>query len=435
MKKLVFPVLALVLPVLVFASAFGTKALSPIGFKINKTDVYRLAQQIMYEYDSVDWTTQMRVNHYYNQEYPDMPDSMIVDFYDHENMQWVEGVYSAYATYNDFGHILEFNLSLGWEGIALKGVPQYDDQHRLTKFFTYTLEQGIEEWMPSSRLHIIYGAGTTFEVFGWDNPYDSEEEYDSYFRSMFIFDDAGRILEEISFASQDSLTWRHDGKSVYTYHPQDTTSGESFIEYIAVYLPLSYMMDSFDFPGKIIAQEWFWWSGDDWVPGSKDLTEFDDEIRKTVTTQYYRDGFMDEWIPDYRKLFTYDQNGNQAEQIDEYHYDNQFWPIEKVEFIWETYTSVTDPALAPVADLHINAYPVPFSDQVKIRLDSSSKAELKLRIYNARGQIVRQFSAPAGTTLTWDGRAQNGRPVASGIYYLRANQGNLKATSKILHIK
>jgi hypothetical protein len=196
-----------------------------------------------------------------------------------------------------------------------------------------------------------------------------------------------------------------------------------------------YMMDSFEFPGKITSEEWFGWTGDDWSPESKDITEFDDEVRKTVTTQYYYDTFLEEWITDYRKLYSYDQNGNQAEQIDQYYYENQFWPTEKIDFIWETYTSNADPIMLPTPELRILAYPVPFQDVVNISTESKSMQEIQLGIYNTRGQLVRKLAASAGQSLVWDGRNQSGSQVASGVYYLKANQGGLKATTKVLRIR
>ena len=53
--------------------------------------------------------------------------------------------------------------------------------------------------------------------------------------------------------------------------------------------------------------------------------------------------------------------------------------------------------------------------------------EIRLRIYNLSGQVVRVLHADvpgAGEhRITWDGRDQYGRPVASGVYVYSLQTG------------
>jgi hypothetical protein len=75
-------------------------------------------------------------------------------------------------------------------------------------------------------------------------------------------------------------------------------------------------------------------------------------------------------------------------------------------------------------------YPNPFNPTTTIRYGLNQVSDVKLKIYNLLGQEIRTLiSAPqeAGHhSIMWDGRDNNGIPVASGIYIyqLTANPVN-----------
>lgn len=87
----------------------------------------------------------------------------------------------------------------------------------------------------------------------------------------------------------------------------------------------------------------------------------------------------------------------------------------------------------------IDCYPNPFTAfcQIKIQLSRPGKASLK--VYNAKGQLVRTLQSDKWTAgeiaEIWDGSDFSGRKVAAGIYLIRAVQGDLSATRKVLKIK
>jgi len=70
-----------------------------------------------------------------------------------------------------------------------------------------------------------------------------------------------------------------------------------------------------------------------------------------------------------------------------------------------------------------NCYPNPFNNTTTIRYTVETYGKVRLTVYNLLGQTVRNLvreNQPAGTYLTtWDGRNNNGKQVASGIYYLK----------------
>ncbi|MEZ4385979.1 MAG: M14 family zinc carboxypeptidase [Candidatus Krumholzibacteriia bacterium] len=65
--------------------------------------------------------------------------------------------------------------------------------------------------------------------------------------------------------------------------------------------------------------------------------------------------------------------------------------------------------------------------RAELQLSLPRAGELTVKVYNARGQLVRRLfggAADAGTrTLVWDGRDSGGRPAASGVYLVRATAG------------
>ncbi len=434
MKKLFLPVLALILPMLIFAGVFQSKVNIPFKLQLAST-AYRLAEHIgSYGYED-EWMPQFKVNPFYNSQFPMVPDSMLVAVYDPEYLQWIDYL-AVQFTLNNAGFITEFDYMNQYEGFGMKGIAEYDNQNRITKFFLYSMfPDSREDWEPMQRIHIIYTGGTEFEVFGWDRPYDPEYEENPYFRSMFIYDDAGRIVEELSFSSADSLSWYHSYKNTYEYHPQDETNGAVFIDYISRNLALMNLMEDFEFPGKFLNVYYYYWEEGNWTPDYRTIYDYNPQILKSLETYAYYDAMNMEWIPDYRKFFVYDAMENMEYSISQYQWQDQWEDDWRDDYTWETYTSISDPLQSPAISLKLNAYPIPFSDIITIRTNAKLNEEIELGIYNTRGQLIRRFSASGGQDLTWDGRDSKGQRTSSGIYFIRANQGAASGTAKIVKIK
>lgn len=99
-----------------------------------------------------------------------------------------------------------------------------------------------------------------------------------------------------------------------------------------------------------------------------------------------------------------------------------------------------DPAApAPVFDLQPN-YPNPFNPSTSFRYAvTDADIPTTLVIYNLKGQMVRSLVnaiVPAGLhKVEWDGRDKMGRPVASGVYLYRLQQGKNQQTRKMILAK
>ncbi|MEW6411958.1 MAG: FG-GAP-like repeat-containing protein [Candidatus Zixiibacteriota bacterium] len=84
-------------------------------------------------------------------------------------------------------------------------------------------------------------------------------------------------------------------------------------------------------------------------------------------------------------------------------------------------------------------YPNPFNPTTTIAYSLPTRAEVRLDIYNLLGQRVRQFDEGLKTAgnyeLVWDGKTDNGRSVATGLYLYKITAGDYSESRKMLLIK
>ncbi len=84
-------------------------------------------------------------------------------------------------------------------------------------------------------------------------------------------------------------------------------------------------------------------------------------------------------------------------------------------------------------------YPNPFNPETNIRFNIPVATDVKLIIYNLRGQLIRKLISgqyPAGDhTIKWNGTNDQGQKVGSGVYIYRLLAGTHSQTRKMLLIK
>jgi hypothetical protein len=107
----------------------------------------------------------------------------------------------------------------------------------------------------------------------------------------------------------------------------------------------------------------------------------------------------------------------------------------------EEYAKLTS---VPVRTSLAQIAPNPFSDQVQIRfsiLDTgNSMKQPTLRIYDAAGRLVKSFNLESSiknqeSVCIWDGRDEQGRRVASGIYFVRLDTEDYQSIQKTVLLK
>jgi len=98
-----------------------------------------------------------------------------------------------------------------------------------------------------------------------------------------------------------------------------------------------------------------------------------------------------------------------------------------------------DPQIPPSA-LHLSQnYPNPFSPATDFTLLLPASGRVRLVVYDLRGRVVATVldeHRPSGELISrWDGRNDNGQPVAAGVYFARLEQAGRSDVRKIVVVK
>ncbi len=84
-------------------------------------------------------------------------------------------------------------------------------------------------------------------------------------------------------------------------------------------------------------------------------------------------------------------------------------------------------------------YPNPFNPDTRISYEIAQDSYVSLNIYNLKGQLVKKLVSDRLTAgkhdVSWHGTDDNGRPVSSGIYFIRLNNKGLVKVHKAILMK
>ena len=85
------------------------------------------------------------------------------------------------------------------------------------------------------------------------------------------------------------------------------------------------------------------------------------------------------------------------------------------------------------------AFPNPFNPSTTIRYDVSEPAQVVMKVYSITGQeartLVHEPKVPGMYEVIWDGKDQQGRQMASGLYFYRISIGHFHAVQKAVLLK
>ena len=95
--------------------------------------------------------------------------------------------------------------------------------------------------------------------------------------------------------------------------------------------------------------------------------------------------------------------------------------------------------LPQVAALQHRAAPNPFNPRVEIAYELEQAVPVRIDVVDLQGRRVRMlftgYQDRGAHAVTWDGRGEDGRQVASGTYLYRIQAGNLTGTGKLVLAK
>jgi hypothetical protein len=97
------------------------------------------------------------------------------------------------------------------------------------------------------------------------------------------------------------------------------------------------------------------------------------------------------------------------------------------------------PAAAPRATALTGVAPNPFNPRVEISFDLAADGDAELEVFDVRGTLIATLvhgAQEAGRHVAaWDGRDRSGRPVASGVYFVRLLAGDSQSARKMVLLR
>jgi flagellar hook assembly protein FlgD len=112
-----------------------------------------------------------------------------------------------------------------------------------------------------------------------------------------------------------------------------------------------------------------------------------------------------------------------------------------VEHIWTVTVDITSGDDIPeIAETKLFAnYPNPFNPTTSVRFDLHKKGNVRIEIYNVRGQLVKtlknEIMEVGAYTVEWNGKSDNGNNATSGVYFIRMQTEGYNSMKKALMLK
>lgn len=173
---------------------------------------------------------------------------------------------------------------------------------------------------------------------------------------------------------------------------------------------------------------------------------------------------LNEMIPewpypgDYVKYLGVNEQGNKVGELKLMFFDDNSWGAASInppqgqanggnvvftslKIAWgEGSTTDNHDPITPMQKSVLNQnYPNPFNPETTINFKLSDHGNVKLNIYNVKGQLIKTLAnenkASGDYSIKWDGKDNNGKKVASGIYLYKIKSGNFSSTKKMILLK
>jgi len=437
MKKQLIFMFLLALPVLMLALPFSPQRMSGyLGENARMMDgrAWRLSQRVWHYPEGSEWIAQEKMVYSYG-TFPNRPQSAIMYAWDGDLQEWVANMNATYQ-YDNQGFLQEAvsNIVFGEMVIPISRVTaEYNGQHWLTNISMFMGDMPFRTWTPVTRMHITYNGNALSNVYMWEAGFETEPA--QYYKIGFNVDGQGRLIEELEQSSPDSLNWVDSSKTVHTYHPADTTTGDQYINWLAWYMPMSFGMfaDESHLLGLIVQSTYYDWNNG-WVLSDRETNTY------TTSSPYMLLSNLDEywqnnaWMQNYKVEYSYDSNFNPVQSL-ESEWNGAWQGVAMSTLSWEwAGTSNDDPGVPPAPALRIEASPNPFSSELKIGLDSKHPGSANIQVFNMKGQLVRSLGSTSSSAV-WDGRDERGSFAGNGVYLIRAEQNGKFASARVLLLR
>jgi len=105
-------------------------------------------------------------------------------------------------------------------------------------------------------------------------------------------------------------------------------------------------------------------------------------------------------------------------------------------------TGIEEQKLAATEKIILSVYPNPFKQHLAIRVAglhqiyrSFNPGEIRLNVYDVCGRIVKSFVTPTDDEVLWNGLDDQGRRIASGVYFVDLNIAGDRQNRKVVLLK
>jgi hypothetical protein len=125
----------------------------------------------------------------------------------------------------------------------------------------------------------------------------------------------------------------------------------------------------------------------------------------------------------------WDGDGNGSAIIDMGAYEYGAPPVVGIE----------DPIIEVNDEIYLSNYPNPFNPSTTISFNLLVEGEVKLEIFNIKGQKVKTlmdcYMSPGRSEMIWNGKDDNGKRVSSGVYFYKLQTPEKSFTKKCMLLK
>lgn len=379
-----------------------------------------------------DWTNSYR----YSAEYDSYGRLSVQrnQVWNEETQSWLNN-YTVSAVYRPDNRLQRVDLSVLSDGVWQPyGVVDYLYGDNLLRSIRYDIfTEGVREpwwqaafyYMPSTLI-----LDKVVEIYYFDSPAPGTMR-----RFEYIWDAGSRPSEIIESVMDSMNDWYVQTRHTYVYHNDDQTTQASYMKMLQYGWVFIDRLVSGIQPTKLLEHRRY-----DSVSGSNNWVELlrsfyvYDNNNQLLSVDTYDERGSGEWEVNWQTTYDY-ENGLPVTET--------FWQDDDGEDILSSYyrflydyTQITD-ADDPVSTPQLNkllVYPNPFNPQTGISYKLQTAIHTEVSVYNLKGQKVRTLysgSASGGDhNLTWNGKDDQGRDLAAGIYLIRLQAGKQSSIVK-----
>lgn len=362
------------------------------------------------------WKYDYRFTYEYSSDFPQKPNRINYQLFDYQG-KWGWGTNKSYfITYDSEGRLLHMDA----EGFPDKyNQCYYDDDGRL-------IQMDNSWYYGLNTLTVTYNEGEIW-VQG-----DGQNEF------KITVNENWEITSKKWFALDYFDEWEEQYTEEFQYHPQNNSSFREFQDWLAYLLAnmhLKIQQNDSEVPGLCTQKLRGRYDDDNFVLGTKTTWDYDDAL-KALESKTFQWTDVD-WELTHETEYEYDAEDLLSLETHKHNFYGtaEMLPFRKIEHNYETYVSIEDEIESPALALDISLWPMPFRENVNIRIDSKDLQQTSLEVYNLKGQLICKPYTMGNNQITWDGKDAQGRDLPNGVYFLKAISGKDVATKKMIKLR